>query len=45
MTTGANPKRARATVLMMHGHSDVVPATIAKNQIKTRETATAILAG
>ena len=45
MTTGANPRRARATVMMMHGQSDAVLATIAKSQNKTRETATPILAG
>jgi len=45
MTTGANLRRARATVMMMHGHSDAVLATIGKNQIKTRETATTIFAG
>jgi hypothetical protein len=45
MTTGANLRRARATVMMMHGRLNVVLATLAKNQIKTRETATPILAG
>jgi hypothetical protein len=45
MTTGANLRTARATVMMMHGHSGAVLATIAKNQIKMRETATPILAG
>jgi hypothetical protein len=45
MTTGANLRRTRATVTMMYGHSDVVLATIAKNQMVTRETATPILAG
>lgn len=44
MATGANLRRARATVTMMHGRSDVVLAAIAKNQIKTGGTATAILA-
>ena len=45
MATGANLRRAHATVMMMHGHSDVVLPTIAKNQIKTREAAITILAG
>ena len=45
MTTGANLRRARATVMMMHGQPDVVLATIVKNQIKTGETAKAILDG
>lgn len=45
MTTGVNPRRARATVMMMHGQSDAVLATIAKNQIKTGGTTTTILAG
>jgi hypothetical protein len=45
ITTGANLRRAHATAMMMHGHSDVVLATIAKNQIKTGETAMMILAG
>ena len=45
MTTGANLRRAHATVMMMHGHSDAVLAAITKNQITTRETATPILAG
>jgi hypothetical protein len=31
--------------MMMHGRLNVVLATLAKNQIKTRETATPILAG
>ena len=45
LTTVANLRRAHATVMMMHGHSDVVLPTIAKNEIKTGETATPILAG
>ena len=45
MTTGASLGHAPATVTMMHGRSDVVLATIAKNQIKTGGIATAILAG
>jgi hypothetical protein len=45
ITIGANLRRAHATVMMMHGHSDAVLATIAKNQIETGGIATAILAG
>ena len=39
MTTGANLRRARATAMTMHARSDVVLATIGKNQIMTGETA------
>jgi hypothetical protein len=45
MTTGVNLRRARATAMMVHGHSDAVLAKIVKARIKTHEAAIKILGG